>query len=370
MDALAAKQLEKRKSLEEKKKREQDDNDRPTDEKLSREERIGINRVFGILDPPTNCYAVGEFVVSSFMHLPFLSILNLNLKGKDESAAVWWTAPPPVPEKEVESPPPKPLSSSIWNQKKEEKEPVSLAISGWEVHRYRKDKSNPKGEWLYKGYNTFPLLPKTQVIILNLTNDFEYRFEVKALNGKGKSVESLPSNPVMVEAPLPGGWHRFFDQKSQRFYYSNLKIGKSLWNRPEQDPLFLDENLLFNFEEKEIVHLKSLFDEDMHHYKFLGVNQFMDILEEVGDKSSRGWVTKVVKIYTKNSMKVDSWQTYMEIMNHFKTARMKASRLLSRPIEMANVFYTRTKMFSLFESKWKKMGDWYYFLTARKLSLI
>jgi len=71
---------------------------------------------------------------------------------------------------------------------------------------------------------------KSQVIVNNLTNDYEYRFTVKSGNIKGMSLESTPSNPgtcmvidmvrcvyfhltihhayctVMVEAPLPPGW--------------------------------------------------------------------------------------------------------------------------------------------------------------------
>ena len=59
MDAFAAKQLEKKKALMAKKANEQALDDRPTDERLSREERMQINSIFGILDPPMNCYAVG-----------------------------------------------------------------------------------------------------------------------------------------------------------------------------------------------------------------------------------------------------------------------------------------------------------------------
>lgn len=63
MDAFAAKQLEKKKALIAQKANEQALDDRPTDEKLSREERMHINNIFGILDPPTNCYAVGSYVL-------------------------------------------------------------------------------------------------------------------------------------------------------------------------------------------------------------------------------------------------------------------------------------------------------------------
>jgi hypothetical protein len=60
MDAFAARQLAKRKLKEDQKKREQELDDRPLDEKLNREERIQVNRIFGLLDPPTDCSAVGN----------------------------------------------------------------------------------------------------------------------------------------------------------------------------------------------------------------------------------------------------------------------------------------------------------------------
>lgn len=278
--------------------------------------------------------------------------------GKDESAAVWWTAPPPrVIKESTEAKTKSKQVKSIWHQSDED-EPVSLELTGWEVLRYRKDKSKPNGEWLYKGSNTFPVLAKPQILILNLTNDYEYRFEVKALNAKGKSVESLPSNPVMVEAVLPEGWNRFLDKNSQRYYYFNIKMGKSRWSRPEEDPLFLEESILFNFEEREITHLKTLFDEDMHHYKELGVNQFVDVLREVGEKCSKKWIAKLIKIYSKNGTKVNSWKTFMEIMTHIKRSRIKASAMLSKPMQIATSLYNRAKIFNLLDSKRKKMGDW------------
>jgi hypothetical protein len=86
--------------------------------------------------------------------------------GKDESAAVWWSAA------------------------------ADDAITSWEIHRYRKDRSRPNGEWLYKGFiASSAAMVKSQVIVNNLTNDYEYRFTVKSGNMKGMSLESTPSNP-------------------------------------------------------------------------------------------------------------------------------------------------------------------------------
>ncbi|RYY84141.1 hypothetical protein EON63_09780 [archaeon] len=95
--------------------------------------------------------------------------------AKDKSAAVWW----------------------IYDENIED-------IVGWEVHRYRKDdKKRESTVWQHKGFHFYSNLELFQVDIKELTNDFEYRFTVKAVNQKGAGVESLPSNASMVEAPLP-----------------------------------------------------------------------------------------------------------------------------------------------------------------------
>ena len=78
------------------------------------------------------------------------------------------------------------------------------------------------------------------------------------------SVESHLSNPVFIDSELPSGWFRFFDTKKQKFYYANLKTKKSSWTRPELDKYFLDESILFNFNDAEIEHCKDLFIEGTH----------------------------------------------------------------------------------------------------------
>lgn len=119
------------------------------------EERRELNKLLGFADCPSQVFAL----------------------GKDECAAVWW------PEVDDET------------------------ISAWEVHRYRKDRSRPNEDiWQYKGFISFPDMIKTQTIINQLSNDYEYRFTVKSVNSKGAGTESSPSNPVMVEKPLPTGW--------------------------------------------------------------------------------------------------------------------------------------------------------------------
>lgn len=151
MEALAAKQLQKQKAA-------LNNNSAavPAAKVQTAEERLALNRLLGFADPPTQVFAL----------------------GKDECAAVWW-----VVAVEDES------------------------ITGWEVHRYRKDKSKPNEDvWHYKGFIAYQVLVKNQTVIDKLSNDYEYRFTVKSVNSKGVGLESNPSNAVMVEKPLPVGW--------------------------------------------------------------------------------------------------------------------------------------------------------------------
>jgi hypothetical protein len=151
MEALAARQLQRQKA------------EAPTEGSVplfvdagqSAKERLELNRTLGFADPPAQVFAL----------------------GKDECAAVWW--------------------SVIEDE----------SITSWEVHRYRKDKTKPHLDiWHYKGVTAFPHMMKNQTVVNNLANDYEYRFTVKSVNSKGSGVESMPSNPVMVEKPLPMGW--------------------------------------------------------------------------------------------------------------------------------------------------------------------
>jgi hypothetical protein len=153
MEALAAKQLKRQQAAT------KDANLSPATLQRSEQdvmkERLELNRMLGFPDPPAQVFAL----------------------GKEECAAVWWS------------------------------EPNDDTITGWEVHRFRKDRSKPEADvWQYKGFISYTNLLKTQVVVNQLTNEYEYRFAVKANSSKGTGAESAPSNPVMVEKPLPTGW--------------------------------------------------------------------------------------------------------------------------------------------------------------------
>ena len=65
-------------------------------------------------------------------------------------------------------------------------------------------------------------------------------------------------------SPYPqflAGWFRFYDKKKEKFYYANLKTKQSSWTRPDKDPNFLNEDIIFNFNDNELKYLREIFDE-------------------------------------------------------------------------------------------------------------
>lgn len=271
------------------------------------EEQRKIQRVLGFADPPNKVFAL----------------------GKDGKAAVWWF---------------------YDNQE---------GILGWEVVRYRKDRSKPElNEWQNKGSTKFEAIPRLQVIIDGLTNDHEYRFTVQALNHKGPSLESLPSNEIIVESPLPSGWYRFYDKRKKKHYYASLKTGRSTWTRPELDPYFLEDEIYKNFTMEELQHLKGLFVEDMEHFRRITLEQFMDILQEIGESCSKRWILQLFQAYSKSdNQDLKTWQEFMNIINHIKTARMKPT-IVKNPFEFVNLFYNRAKIRTVLSPNRDKLGLW------------
>ena len=81
------------------------------------------------------------------------------------------------------------------------------------ICRYRKD----GGTFHYKGFTVIDALhSRNQCIVQELSNEHEYQFTVKAVNMKGLSSESIMSNPVIVEEPLPNGWFRFYNEERHK----------------------------------------------------------------------------------------------------------------------------------------------------------
>ena len=267
--------------------------------------------------------------------------------GRSGSAAIWWT----------------------FNCNLDE-------IVGWEITRYRRDKK----EWRDKGTISLKKIPNNQYVLQSLSNGFQYCFTVRARNSRGISAESEKSNPVMVEPPLPIGWFRFYHPEKDKFYYANLKTRQSSWERPELDPDFLGEDIIFNFNKEEIKNLRELYDEEMYHFDMVTVDRFMVILRECGEIVSMKKILVLLKgfqaefgkkmtdkeleqishgITLKNADTVQSWQHFMAIVNQIKREKINSANFLKLPPGVFN-FYGRQilKFLKGNDMDRKKFGPW------------
>lgn len=151
---------------------------------------------------------------------------------------------------------------------------------------------------------------------------------------------------------------RFLDKATKRHYYANVRLNASSWTRPELDPWFLDEAILLNFEAREIEALKSLYKEEIAHFKCVTVDQFLDALREIGERCTKGWITQLFRGYAGNDKSLQSWKHFMEVMNHIKRYRTGSIATIQNPLSRLMLFLRRKKVGVLLQPKAEKMGDW------------
>jgi len=114
------------------------------------------------------------------------------------------------------------------------------------------------------------------------------------------------------------------------------------------------------------------------HYSEITVEQFMDVLREIGEHCSKSWVTRLIKGYTgrypllsalcvlyvsfisvtggKGSL--TEWKHFMEVVHHIKKSRMEGDKLLTNPWEKLVLFFSRSRIKVLLRPKREKLGDW------------
>jgi Ca2+-binding EF-hand superfamily protein len=194
-----------------------------------------------------------------------------NSHGKNGAAAIWWDYP---------------VSKRTLKE-----------LTGWKVVRYRRDPMIPNSPWSNKGDFYTSTLDILQVQINDLTNEYEYRFAVAAKNDRGYGLESVMSDPVIVEAPLPPGWFRFWSEEHLLYYFANIKTRQSSWDRPERDPWFVAEGVKLNFTDRELAHMRSLFEEDIAHFGNISQQQFYDHLAEFGEIGNKKKIAKLYKTF-------------------------------------------------------------------------
>ena len=348
---------------EEEKKRQAQMVDEPP--RMSQEEIIALNKQFGYPDPPVTVCAI----------------------GKPDQAAVWWI----MGKEEEESsesdeiddvnlfiPEGEDLEEykAMLQQERVEKKKRKTIIA-WEICRYRRELNG--NEWTSKGSITIRPHGKDQIMVENLSNGFEYRFTVKAINGNGPSAESAPSNAVVIEAKLPLGWFRFYDKNREKFYYANLKTHQSSWVRPDLDPDFLDEQVILNFNESELKHCRELFEEEIYAFGSVSIERFDWCLRECGEKIPLKEIKILYKAYAdvtfgaentrqsregevsheKKSDELKKCQQFMAIMQHVKNVKIKPSKI-AQNVESFTTYFTRRLMGKLKGNNMEKVkfGDW------------
>lgn len=219
------------------------------------------------------------------------------------------------------------------------------------------------GVWRKKGSAFFEFKQdsneKLQTVLVDLPNNYEYRFTVAAVCGNGTGRESAPSNTVMVEEPLPTGWNRFFDEQQKKFYYANLRCNLSAWTRPDSDRYFLEESILLLFNNAEITYLKSLYDEEVEHFKMVLTDRFIDVLHEIGEKMSKYRVIKLFQGYANDDYKCTEWKVFMDICAHVKRRKM-AGGFMAAAASAANVgmMVKQSMAASLLAESENKFGHW------------
>jgi hypothetical protein len=241
-----------------------------------------MNTSYGLPVAPKSCHAV----------------------GKDGSATVWWTLRTLNPEE----------------QSKMDQAPILK----WEILRYRMDKDKVlTGEWKCKGGTVLNVeeVPKLTYTVDGLSNGHQYRFAVRGINSRGEGSASPMSNAVAVDAPLPTGWMRFHDSKTDRMFFANLKTQETCWRRPELDPFFLEEQVLVMFSRREIDHLKELFIEDIAHTKLINEARLVDIGREIGEailpQKARDYLDEFGTNEDLNP-KITKWVEFMNLMYTIK----------------------------------------------------
>ena len=78
---------------------------------------------------------------------------------------------------------------------------------------------------------------------------------------------------------------RFLDKATKKHYYANIRLNASTWQRPE----------LENFEPREIEYLKSMYKEEMANFGCVTIDQFIDVLREVGESCSKRWILQLFR---------------------------------------------------------------------------
>jgi hypothetical protein len=152
--------------------------------------------------------------------------------------------------------------------------------------------------------------------------------------------------------------YRFCDKATKRHYYANVKLKLSSWTRPELDQWFLEESIMMLFQPREISALKALFVEEMAHFQCVSVEQFMDVLREVGERCSKTWITQLFRGYASSDKQLKTWKQFMEVVSHIKRYRTSSVVAVQNPFQKLATCFSQSRLKSMLRPRNEKFGDW------------
>lgn len=262
--------------------------------------------------------------------------VNVSAHGDTKGAAVWWTPPP-------------------------ERPGMSL-ITGYVLKKWRKQGD----EWCLKGEIEFENDARCSQRVDDIKRLELYRFTVTSLNKVGRSIDSEPSNHVTAHEILPSGWSQHFDNTSNTFYYYNKKTDQRTWQRPEEDPYYIDTNLFLQFTMEEMTRFKELYTElDYDNSAAVSMDELTTILPRIGERlSDRDVEYLFFKCDEDESNELD-YEEFVNMLLFLKQERMKrvdcwkANRRRWKKFWAKKPIKLKKKQVQNLEyTKDKKMGAW------------
>ena len=274
-----------------------------------------VKRAKGYPDPPTRVCCAGD----------------------EDGCAVWWTPP---------------------EERANTKPPI-----GYIVKRYRKEHD---GSWCFKGETEFMNATCSQRIE-EMKPKQQYRFTVTTLNELGRSIDSEPSNHTRREVKLPEPWQEFYDETQQQYYYHNKVTGVRAWQRPDQDPLYVDTEVFVQFTPQEMENIKKVYVEVDYDYSgAIDRAELESVLPKLGERLYQRDIDYLYFHCDDDQSGELDFQEFVKMLLKLKSERMARKSFKERMKDRKDAikdFNTRPrigneKLEKMIPEPNKKMGKW------------
>lgn len=202
-------------------------------------------------------------------------------------------------------------------------------------------------EWHLKCKTTLNGSKLRSAMIADLASGCMYRFGVRAIYAKGApSIESRPSQPIMMEPSLPNGWMRMYDDENKFFYYANFRSKESQWTRPDLDEHFLDDSIRLMFSKKELNTLKELYGSLIVRFGNISTTTFKSfVLIKVGEWISESKLENLFANFTRRKgeasrhVELSKWHEFMSLIGYLKVQRVAAEAKSWRKKHLIRALY-------------------------------